>query len=67
MDGDGDPWHSIPLTSPGAKIAFAAGADAQGGATDPTALIRFGFRAKTDQAPGTYLAPLVFESIAPNS
>jgi photosystem II stability/assembly factor-like uncharacterized protein len=64
-DGDGDPWNAIPAGSPGVKIASIAAPDAENGATDPVAHIRFGFRAKADQPPGRYLAPLTFQVVAP--
>ena len=63
---DSDPWSAIPAAAPGTKIAAMNAPDAQGGGTDPTANIRFGFRAKADQAPGVYLAPIVFETVAPD-
>lgn len=62
---DGTHWHGIPAASPGSKIASIAAPDAQGGATDPTINLRFGFRTKLDQPPGTYLAPVTFEVVAP--
>jgi hypothetical protein len=41
--------------------------DAQGGATDPEAHLRFGFRAQNLQQAGSYVAPIVFEVVAPIS
>ena len=66
-DGDGDPWYAIPAASPGAQVAYMSTADTQGGATDPEARMRFGFRAQNTQQAGTYVAPIVFETVAPTS
>jgi hypothetical protein len=65
--GDGAWWHAVPAASPGAKVAYVAGPDLQGGATDPGVDLRFGFRTLGNQAAGTYLAPLTFETLAPNA
>lgn len=62
---DGAHWKSIPTTAPGAKLASIAAPDAQGGATDPTVNLRFGFRTRADQPPGSYRAPLTFQVVAP--
>jgi uncharacterized delta-60 repeat protein len=64
---DSSPWNAIPAASPGAKIAYTAAADAQGGATDPAVNLRFGVRTRLNQEAGTYFAPIVFEAVAPNA
>jgi uncharacterized delta-60 repeat protein len=64
---DGTYWNAIPAASPGAKVAYATASDLQGGATDPTAYIKFGFRTDVAQGAGTYFAPIVFETVAPNA
>lgn len=64
-DGDSDPWNAIPAGAPGVKIASIAAPDAEAGATDPVAHLRFGFRAKDDQPAGRYLAPITFQVVAP--
>ena len=64
---DGTYWQAIPGASPGTKVAFTTAADAQGGATDPTAHLRFGFRATAAQTAGAYSAPVLFEVVAPNA
>jgi uncharacterized delta-60 repeat protein len=68
-DGDTDPWYAIPAAAPGAKVAFAAAPDAEtvGQGNDPRARLRFGFRTRLNQEPGTYVAPIVFEAVAPNA
>lgn len=63
---DGAYWNAIPAGAPGTKVAYVSTSDPQGGGTDPTANIRFGFRARSDQPAGIYTAPIVFEAIAPN-
>lgn len=63
---DGSFWNAIPATQPGSKVAFASTSDAQGGGSDPTVNLRFGFRSRPDQFPGTYVAPIVFTVVAPN-
>lgn len=64
-DGDADPWNAIPAASPGAKIAATNVPDAEAGATDPVAHLRFGFRTLDNQPPGRYLAPITFQVVAP--
>ena len=64
---DGAYWNAIPAAAPGAKVASIAAPDAEGGATDPMVNLRFGFRTAVTQAPGDYVAPIVFETIAPDA
>jgi hypothetical protein len=63
---DGNYWHAVPATAPGEKVAYTIASDIQGGA-DPTAFIKFGFRTLDTQPAGTYLAPIVFEVVAPDA
>jgi hypothetical protein len=58
-------WNAIPATSalPAAKVAAATVANTTGA----TVTMRFAVRTALNQAPGLYLAPLVFEVIAPNA
>ena len=58
-------WNPIAATagSTGSKIAAVTP-----GPDDNAAVsLRFGFKAASNQAPGTYTAPVVFEVIAPNT
>ncbi len=57
-----DPWRAVPTTaaSAGSKVAMTNASGASG-----SALLRFGLRVASNQAPGTYLAPVTFEVIAP--
>ena len=57
-------WHAIAINdaAAGAEVAGTA----TSGVTNATANIRFGFKTATNQPPGAYLAPLVFETLAPN-
>lgn len=61
---DGAHWKAIPqnTASTGAKVASSSTAG-----SEITASLRFGVRAKADQAPGDYRAPVAFEVVAPNS
>ncbi len=71
VDGDNDctaavtdPWQGIPASSasPNAKVAHGAS-----NATGITVDLRMGLRVDPAQAPGTYLAPITFEVLAPNA
>lgn len=64
---DGAYWNAIPAAPPGVKVAYTNAPDAQGGATDPTAYLRFGFRTRTNQPAGDYAAGIVFEVVAPDA
>lgn len=56
---DSDPWRAVPATT---ATGLAAQTTTSGtGSVD----LVWGFRAKADQAPGTYEAGIVFEAIAP--
>ena len=59
--------HAVPSASPRANVAYTTAPDVAGGATDPYANLRFGFRTRSDQPAGLYVAPLTFDVIAPNS
>jgi uncharacterized delta-60 repeat protein len=61
-DGNVDPWRPIVATGAmaGSKVAESPLGDG-----DATANLRFGFRAAANQAPGTYVAPVTFEVVAP--
>jgi hypothetical protein len=63
---DGTYWKPVGSSLPGSKIAFDSSSDIQGGASDPTVNLRFGFRTMIDQPAGGYFAPLLFEVTAPN-
>lgn len=58
-DGAGTNWRPIPTTV--SLIAHATAANAVGRTVD----LRFGFRAAGNQAPGSYVAPITFDVIAP--
>lgn len=66
MPTDGTHWNAIPAAAPGATIATSATPDAAGGASDPTARLRFGFRAAAVQQPGAYAAAITFEVVSPD-
>ncbi|MCW2925108.1 MAG: hypothetical protein JWM98_2512 [Thermoleophilia bacterium] len=56
-------WNAVPATmGAGSKVAQATTSSTTAARAD----LRFGFRAATNQAPGTYLADLVFSVTAPN-
>lgn len=57
-------WNPIVATSgtTGSKIALSSSAGTQ----TAQANLRFGFRSASNQPPGTYQAPVVFEVAAPN-
>ena len=57
-------WNPVVATAAtgGAKVAAALAPTATAQVT-----LRFGFRSTASQAAGTYVAPLVFETIAPNA
>jgi uncharacterized delta-60 repeat protein len=61
----GDPWNAIAAgpADAGAKIA----ASTNSGSTSSTVSLRFGVRTAAAQTPGSYMAPVVFETIAPNA
>jgi uncharacterized delta-60 repeat protein len=61
---DTDPWRAIDAdgTGPTAKVAHTTAAT-----TTAAVNLRFGFRAATSQRPGSYLAPVYFEVVAPNA
>lgn len=61
---DGAFWNPIPATSASAGSKVAASPTV--GVNAATASLRFGFRTATNQAPGSYSAPVVFEVTAPN-
>lgn len=61
---DGTRWHAIPATATAASKVVHNGST---GDADSIASLRFGFRTRSDQAPGTYFAPVTFEVVAPNS
>ena len=56
-------WRALPATSgsPGAEIARRAGA----GGPDMVGRLRFGLRTSGNQLSGRYVAPVVFEVVAP--
>lgn len=56
---DSDPWRAVPATT---GTGLAAHTTAAGNGTVD---LVWGFRAKADQAPGSYEAGVVFEAIAP--
>lgn len=60
-----DPWNPLARTAatPGSKVA----ASTTVGTIDATANLRFGIRAASSQKPGGYIAPIVFEVVAPNA
>ncbi len=61
---DGSHWHAIPATAtPASKVAH----NGSSGDADATVSLRFGFRTRDDQVPGTYVAPITLEVIAPSS
>jgi hypothetical protein len=57
---DGAFWNDVPIAAD--KVAFAT---APG--TTYTATVRFGARTLLNQPPGTYVAPVTFEVLAPNA
>jgi hypothetical protein len=58
-------WQPIAANTSlsGAKVAAVAGA----GTTTAQVTLRFGMRAGSSQSPGSYMAPVVLEVIAPNA
>jgi uncharacterized delta-60 repeat protein len=60
----GSNWGAVPINSAtaGSKVAQLLTA----GANDGVVQLRFGMRVPTSQRPGTYLAPITFEVIAPD-
>ncbi|MCZ4496114.1 MAG: hypothetical protein JWM25_697 [Thermoleophilia bacterium] len=56
--GNGAWWNAVPTT---ATII----ASATSGETGASASLRFGLRTRADQSPGRYVAPIVFDAIAP--
>ncbi len=62
-DGNADPWRAIPASTGVAatKVAFRS----TPGTT--SAQLRFGFRTASNQPPGTYLAPVAIEVVAPTA
>jgi photosystem II stability/assembly factor-like uncharacterized protein len=65
---DGAWWKPIAATSPtiGAKVAEALAPD-NDLLPDATVRMRFVFHPSISQASGTYTAPLIFETVAPNA
>lgn len=60
---DSDPWYPVAATSGGSTASIATTAAA--GTTAATVDLRFGLRAAGSQTPGSYVAPVVFETVAP--
>jgi uncharacterized delta-60 repeat protein len=62
-DGNSDPWRAIPDTTanPLSKVAY------QGAIGTAHAYLRFGMRTAPAQAPGSYVAPLTIEVLAPTA
>jgi uncharacterized delta-60 repeat protein len=60
---DGAFWQAVPTTS--AKIAYNNALEPD--PADATAHLRFAMRASTTQTPGSYVAPIAFEVLAPNA
>jgi hypothetical protein len=60
---DSDPWHGIPATpgSAGALVARTTTANTMGARVD----LQFGLRVANAQRPGDYVAPILFDVIAP--
>jgi uncharacterized delta-60 repeat protein len=58
-------WNGVPTgnNSALAKVAQSTTANT----TTATAALRFGMRIANNQAPGTYIAPITFEVVAPNA
>jgi uncharacterized delta-60 repeat protein len=61
-DGDGDPWRAIPATT---GLAAARVANSPSTSTTSRVDLAFGFKASQSQSPGAYVAPIVFEVVAP--
>lgn len=59
---DADPWRAVAAapTASGASVARTGSVGATGSAN-----LRFGLRTNATQAPGSYVAPLVFTVVAP--
>ncbi|MCW2923293.1 MAG: uncharacterized protein JWM98_697 [Thermoleophilia bacterium] len=57
----GPSWHAVASGTTGDKLAFTTVA----GTSGATASLRFAARPALSQAPGTYIAPILFEVIAP--
>ena len=60
---DTDAWNAVPATlgAPGSKVAESTTV----GTVDATVALRFGVRTAPDQRLGSYVAPVVFEVVAP--
>lgn len=58
-DDDGSPWNAVPETASVIAVTEVAGAEGA------TVRLRVGMRAAADQPPGTYTAPMVIETVAP--
>lgn len=58
-----DPWNKVAATA--ATTGSSVATSGTAGTTDATANLRFGIRTASNQPPGTYLAPVVFELVAP--
>ncbi len=62
-----DSWYQIPIApdtggGSGGKLAYKSSV----GGADAEARLRFGMRTETNTPPGQYLAPVIFEVVAPN-
>jgi uncharacterized delta-60 repeat protein len=62
---DGAYWNGIP-TSTGVGSAKVA-ASTTSGLASASASVRFGVRTSTSQPPGSYVAPVTFQVVAPNA
>ena len=62
---DADAWFAIPATtsSPGSVVSRSTTTGFEGGSAN----LRFALRTTTTQAPGTYVAPIAFEVVAPDA
>jgi hypothetical protein len=59
--GDDANWHPVPMAT--TKVAQTGTV----GTTNVTANFRFGVKMPNTQAAGSYMAPIMFEVVAPNS
>jgi uncharacterized delta-60 repeat protein len=59
---DADPWHAIPQAASPAKIATSPLSN-----SSATAALRFGVRPSLAQPPGSYVAPIALEVLAPTA
>lgn len=57
-------WNTIPAAATKIEYAHSAGTT---GTTGATASLRFGMRTSTSQPPGTYIAPITLDVLAPNT